>query len=228
MRSQVVAFAAAGLVSGLLFPWPGGLLAQSLSFGVKGGVPFTDAVEGSFGNRSGARRYTVGPMVEVGLPFSVAVEFNALYKRTGYSTSDNFFSITSITQVRANSWEFPLLLKYYLRGHGLPVRPYVEGGYVVRHLSGVEGIFRSFGRDIVTGAPFDTSSPLNTSFLVRDDPTHGLAVGGGLRFRAGPLRLAPEIRYTRWTGTAFSEQGARGFFVQSLQNQAEFLIGLSF
>jgi hypothetical protein len=88
------------LVFSLLSFIPGTLQAQSLSLGVKGGIPFTDAVEGSFGNRSEARRYTVGPMVEIGLPLSLAVEFNALYKRTGYSTIDSSFGITSIGQVR--------------------------------------------------------------------------------------------------------------------------------
>jgi hypothetical protein len=44
---------------------------------VKGGVPLQDAVEGSFGNRSKARRYTVGPVVEIGPPFSLALEVGA-------------------------------------------------------------------------------------------------------------------------------------------------------
>ena len=217
------------LVFSLLSFASGPLQAQLLSVGVKGGVPFTDAVEGSFGNRSEARRYTVGPMVEVRLPFSLGVEFNALYKRTGYSTIfESGFGITSISQVRANSWEFPLLLKYYLPGRLLPARPFIEIGYVARHLDVVKAIASSFGRDSISGTIVNQTIPLNTSFLLRDNPTHGVAVGGGLRFLAGRLRIAPEIRYTRWTGRGFDEQGSRGFFVQSVQNQAEVLVGLSF
>jgi hypothetical protein len=176
------------------------LPAQALSVGVKGGVPLTDAVEGSFGNRSEAR----------------------------YSTIDTAFGITSITRVRANSWEFPLLVKYYLPSLGVSLRPFVEAGYVVRHLTGVEASAHTFGRDTIAGIPINQTIPLNTSFLVRDDPTHGFAAGGGVRLRFGRLRIAPEVRYTRWTGRGFEEQGSRGFFVQSVQNQADFLVGLSF
>ncbi len=35
----------------------------------------------------------------------------------------------------ANQWEFPLLLKYEFRGIG-PVRPFVDAGPSLRHLSG--------------------------------------------------------------------------------------------
>ena len=184
------------LVFTLLSFTSGPLQAQLLSVGVKGGVPFTDAVEGSFGNRSEARRYTVGPMVEVRLPFSLGVEFNALYKRTGYSTVDSAFGITSIGQVRANSWEFPLLLKYYLPVRLPSARPFIEIGYVARHLDVVKATESIFGRDTIGGNPVNQTIALNRSFLLRDNPTHGVAVGGGLRFRAGRLRIAPEIRYT--------------------------------
>jgi hypothetical protein len=150
------------------------------------------------------------------------VELSALYRRTGYSTSDTNLGITFLTQVRANSWEFPLLGKFYLPGHFLPVRPFVEAGYVARSLSGVKGVVQGFGTGMIA------SSPLNTRELLGDNPTHGFALGGGLQLRVGKLRIAPEIRYTRWTGRAFDTQGSRRFFVQSLQNQADFLLGLRF
>ena len=209
-----------GIVSGVL-------QAQPLSLGVKGGVPLTDVVNGS-SVHSEARRYTVGPIVEIGLPFSFAAEFNALFKRTGYSTVSGALGVTSLSQVRANSWEFPLLAKYYFPGHGLPVRPFVSAGYVLRDLSGVGGSVSSFGLDIF-GKPVDTrSTPLNSSFLLRDNPTHGFAAGGGLQLQALRLRLSAEVRYTRWTGHSFNQQGSQGFFVESNQNQADFLVGLRF
>ena len=53
----------------------------------------------------------------------------------------------------ANSWEFPLLLKYYLPGRLLPARPFIEIGYVARHLDVVKAVESIFGRDTVSGIP---------------------------------------------------------------------------
>jgi len=117
-----------------------GELAQPVSFGLKGGVNLTDAVGGNFGGSSEARPYTVGLMVELRLPASFAFEADGLYKRTGYSASQSDSGITTTGQVRAHSWEFPLLMKYYLPLAPV-VRPFVGGGYVIRHLSGVKGAY---------------------------------------------------------------------------------------
>ena len=206
----------------------GALHAQPISFGVKAGVPFTDAVEGSFGLHSEEPRYTIGPTVELRLPLSFALEVSALYRRTGYSTTDTVFGVTNLARVRANSWEFPLLFKYYLPGLELPVRPFIEGGYVARRLFSVDGVSHSFGRDTIGGTLVDSTITLNPSFLVHDNPTHGVSVGAGLRLGTSHLHLTPEVRYTRWTGRSFDEQRSRGFFVQSIQNQAEFLLTLGF
>src|ERR1051325_5181478 len=88
-----------------------GAQAQPVSFGVKGGVPLTDAVAGSFGGSSEARPYTVGLMLELRLPASFAFEANTLYKRTGYRASQSDSRVTITGQVRAHSWEFPMLMK---------------------------------------------------------------------------------------------------------------------
>ena len=64
--------------------------AQSLSFGVKGGTPITDPFvlttsPSSLNNYSFTKeRYTVGPTFEIGLPFNLAFEADALYRRLDY------------------------------------------------------------------------------------------------------------------------------------------------
>src|SRR5438445_12790750 len=86
------------------------------SFGVKGGIPATDAFEASAAYRQESKRYTVGPMVELGLPLRFGLEFDALYKRLGYSETAEIFGTRSYTSFRAASWEFPLILRYHLTG----------------------------------------------------------------------------------------------------------------
>ncbi len=74
-----------------------------------------------------SKRYVVGPALDIGLPLGFGVEVDALYRREGFQTSfgNAFYSASS--QERANSWEFPILLKYRLP---VPViKPFVEVGY---------------------------------------------------------------------------------------------------
>lgn len=204
-----------------------GARAQLVSFGIKAGAPLTDAVRGNFGGDSEASRYTAGLLLELRLPASFAFEADILYGRTGYRASQSDRSITTTGQVRANSWEVPLLVKYHL-----PVaseaRPFVHGGYVIRRLSGVKGHVHIFGTSPDMGIPIDATFPVNASQALHEDPTHGIAAGAGLRLGGGRFHLSPEVRYTRWTGRPFDEQGPRGFFLQSSQNQVELLVGLSF
>jgi hypothetical protein len=63
---------------------------------------------------------------------------------------------------------------------------------------------------------------------VRDNPANGSEAGGGARFHIGHLAVAPELRYARWVGITFDEFGPHGFFVQSVQNQADALLGITF
>ena len=106
-------------------------------------------------------------------------------------------------------------------------RPFAGGGYVIRHLSAVKGSAQITG---VTsgGTRIDTTLSVPASIVIREDPTHGIAVGAGLRVGAGRLHVAPEVRYTRWVGRPFDDQGPRGFFLESSLNQVELLVGLSF
>src|SRR5260370_3527828 len=133
-----------------------GIHAQSVSFGVKGGVPLTSAVE-SNGRVPGAKRYTVGPMIEIALPFSFAFEGDALYRRTGYNVISGHLGTTTDTHLRANSWEFPLLAKYYFGPRRVPVRFYAAGSYVLRHVSGLDISIHSYRTEFLTRRPFDAT-----------------------------------------------------------------------
>jgi hypothetical protein len=55
----------------------------------------------------------------------------------------------------------------------------------------------------------------------------GLAVGLGLELKISKLRIAPEIRYTRWGSDNKATVGTL-VSIASKTNQGEFLVGISF
>ena len=198
------------------------LQAQSVSFGVKGGVQALDSTVA----KDESKRYVIGPTAEVSLPANFAIEVDALYQRLGDSNNLLFpivatgtppagFSAVASFPVtlrqRGNSWEFPLLMKYYLH----PVKhlnPFVSGGFSFRTIGldskGIEIL--TFSNSATQTVPFQTSTRTN------------LAVGAvgavGLRFKAGHFAIAPEFRYTRY--------GSDDRFAS--KNSASFLLGLTF
>jgi hypothetical protein len=194
--------------------------AQQVGFGIKGGVRATNDIDGSFGTSSESSRYVVGPMVEATLPHGFSGEADALYSRPGYnSIFSNAFG-SSTNKARGTSWEFPLLIK-----HRLPfplIHPYAELGYAPRRTS---GSISSTGSSInpSTGSRQDFSG--NTPW--RSMISHGLVAGVGAEASIGGLRIAPEIRYTRWNKDVINEFGSQGYFVSSGMNQVQVLVGVS-
>src|ERR1700692_1108966 len=175
------------------------------SFGIKGGVPLTDAftddttmgVDVITHTFSDAKNYVIGPTAELSLPFGFSVEADALYRPLNLTTN-----ITVVPQPLAryftniNSWEFQILGKYHFL-HTPIVKPYVEAGPIFRHVS-------------------SSGSYLSNS---------GFALGGGIDFKLLLVRITPELRYSRWGGDARVQ-----FFnaPPSQLNKAEFLLGISF
>lgn len=161
--------------------WSSFASGQSLVVGVKGGLPLTQAV--NVGRRVAGQdvsvstaRYTVGPMVELRLPFGLGIEFDALIKRFDQSAGAETRTDTSM--------EFPLLLKY--RGSGPGVRPYVEGGVTHQRLSGVRTTLQSAARLEVPDLSGDTR--------------RGGCFGAGFEAGGGRKRFSLGLRYSRWAG----------------------------
>src|SRR5689334_12254026 len=101
---------------------PAILGAQSFSVGAKIGAE-------TIANRSESRPYAVGPTVELRWPGGFAIEAGALYRRLGatqaytYSPSPDS-SAYLFNRIRGNSWEFPVVGKYYFR-HRSSVQPFL-------------------------------------------------------------------------------------------------------
>ena len=183
------------------------LYGQRISFGVKSGIPLTDAfsdqsvmgVDTFVHSFSQSKNYVIGPVIELGLPLGFAVEADAMYRPLNLTVDSTIApqpTIRSVTDI--TSWEFPILGKYYFF-HTPGLHPYVEAG----------PIFRAVGRQ---------ASYLSNS---------GVALGGGVNIQIWKIRIMPELRYSRWGhDAAVSVPG----FVAALSNvnQAEFLIGIGF
>ena len=180
--------------------------AQHLSFGVVGGVGLT----GDFQTESfpgpgltveihpNSKSYIVGPMLELSLPFHLSVEADGLYRPLRY-TYELVFTIGSAFNYPAAliTWEFPVLVKYRWP---LPiVKPFAEAG----------PSFRAAGSANV-------SNPSN----------RGITVGGGVELHLGKLKVAPQLRYTRWAADSSFTSGSTQAFTNP--NQGELLVGLFF
>src|SRR5580692_2120784 len=97
--------------------------AQHLfSFGVKGGFPLTDPLSDDTFHSvdvvthafSASKNYVIGPMVELNLPFGLAVEADALYRPLNLTTETQLVSSPSLVNrlsVDASSMYLPVLLK---------------------------------------------------------------------------------------------------------------------
>ena len=125
------------------------LHAQALTLGAKGGVLIYQASDtsevgilrvGRGPSTTNVRRYTLGPSIEIGLPFRFRIEADVLYRR--FSRTESFESIGRIDRLSGNDWQFPLLLKFQdSRGR---LKPFVSAGAVLRHVWGMQGITESF------------------------------------------------------------------------------------
>ena len=132
--------------------------------------------------------YIIGPYGEVRLPGGFSVEIDALYR--------SFY--LDEPQVTGGNWEFPVLAKYKLLKSG-PVKPYIEGGLVLSHL---------------TGSDFNVAHASN----------YGITLAAGIEIHALFLRISPEIRYDGF----FLHDFTSNSFVQSNRNQAMVLVGIGF
>src|SRR5581483_4535795 len=199
--------------------------SQPLTLGIKAGAPFTDFLNAnqflpgtsSESATSTTNPYVVGPTVELHLPANFSFEFDALFRHFRYQYTIDLIGAYSQTNTTSNAWEFPLLLKYKLPGRFL--RPYVDGGVAWDRLQGVSAtIFGAFfpGPTMTTR----TSSPEE----LKHETSTGVVIGAGIDFHAVFLHISPEVRYARWTSQHVGSVG----LLNSNQNQAEFLLGITF
>jgi outer membrane protein with beta-barrel domain len=197
--------------------------AQLVQWGVKAGVPVTENFATASGLRqsftSSTNRYVVGPTVEVALPHGFGFELDALYKRLHFNGTTTSIDVVTQEKTTANSWEFPLLLKYKPTEGG--IRPFVDAGVSFHSIADVKQLVstRVIPRPVAVVTATDNPPELNDNFNA------GFVLGGGIELRAPLIHISPEIRYTRWGSENFRSPSG---FLNSSQNQVEFLVGFTF
>ena len=208
----------------LLFLSAAAAFSQPFSAGLKGGMPLTDFVDAVRAQNINAstttNRYIVGLTGEARLPFGLGVEVDILYRHFRYSSSGGISSITSnFTNIdtTAGSWEFPILAKY--RFQGKIVRPFVDAGVAWDTLSGLTQTVKR----VVAGIT-NTSSTSHPPELANSS-TRGFVLGAGVDLKALVIHIAPEVRFTRWGAKQFIDPAG---IISSKQNQAEFMVGITF
>ena len=184
------------------------LNAQSFSIGVLGGAPFEDVVQTV--TTSGIQfvpktpNFVVGPAMRIGLPAHFRLEMDALYRPYEFTQSSASALLGStVTNVSASQWRFPLLLQYEI--HTPVIKPFVEGGLSWDHLSNISTAARN-----ITSGPGALVHVSNASVVL----------GGGVDIKMGFVRLSGELRW--------SHLNSADFQAISRVNQAEALVGIHF
>ena len=133
----------------------------------------------NFEHLPGPRKFILGGLLEVQLTSSFAIEADILHRSLPGIGVDTEFPAggptvtTRYNTPSANTWEFPVMLKWNLPFPPIwgRVRPILEGGPAFRTSQ-------------------DNSGTLPSQF--------GVTAGVGAAIHFGKLRVAPTIRYTRW------------------------------
>jgi hypothetical protein len=182
--------------------------AQHISVGIKAGVPLAGLLRTEY--RTGlccqevatqTKRYTIGPVVDIGLQPGFGVEFGALYKRfdqqsyavttTGFTTDgDTSYPVQETAGISAvgHSWEFPVAVQYHF--FKSVIRPYVEGGASFNRLSNVY----SFQNVSINFRQLpSTFAPRRGSFN-RVGPLFGM----GVDVKLHRIHVTPGLRYTHY------------------------------
>jgi hypothetical protein len=167
-------------------------------------------------------------MLDLRLPWRLGVEFDALYRRFGYTSGSHYQGYASaVHRGRANSWEFPIIIKYRL-----PVRlahPFAGVGYDPRTVHGSEVSSGWFLSGTSSSPPWDIYTYYFNQRTSKDYPlAHGYVISGGVDLDAKHIRISPELRYVHWNQPFLKEWGGDGsYYMQSAQSEIFFLVGIT-
>ncbi len=139
-------------------------------------------------------------------------------KKDTSTTTDSRPLATLNETTRSNTWEFPVLARYYgIRERGIFSKLYVLGGGSFRRTTNVRTANEISNADGTTDYNEIATRPAKANQV-------GMVGGFGIRFIDNyRIRIAPEVRITRWNGFAFQGQS-----VTSVRNDIQGGIGITF
>jgi hypothetical protein len=175
-------------------------VAQPFSAGVKVGVPFTDVLNAASAGGSIAASTSTDRFI-VGVTGELHLPLGLSIEADVLYRRFSYQPLPTITSASSNAWQFPVLAKYKFPSK--IIRPYIDGGVSWSTLQGVAA---------------------TVSSDLKNNTTTGIVLGAGVEIKALVIRISPEIRYTHWTSQAFTANS----LLQSNQNQADFLVGITF
>lgn len=173
-----------------------------------------------------------GVTMQFALSEHFALNVNALYRSTGYTSTfdyklgfdkpatatDERNSWGVVDTARARYWDLPVLLRYYSGGrHSKGGHYFIEAGPSFRLVRSAR-----LSRDITDAEGDIATVDLDYGLKRRNIP--GVTVGLGRQF-IDPfgIRIVPELRFTQWLGSTFNTAPVR-----STKSQAEILISITF
>ena len=184
--------------------------AQQLTFdvGATAGVPLTRMIIpiASFDTISSSQQKlpAYGPTLSMTIADKARVEVDGIFKPIHFQTVGSGGCCTISAFTRITSVEMPVFASYRF---GIRWHPYVGGGMVVYdkvwgRVDSYSIIHNQGDRQVHVVSPFSEGGfnlGLNSAALP-------LIVGGGLELKSGPLKLRPQLRYTRWYDARQSNQ----------------------
>lgn len=206
-----------------------GLPEEVIQSGSRDSSSTSPAVSSSFTATDNSAKVGIGAMAEYRLSSKFRLAAELLFHRAAYSTTGKVYTgvdnpntsaderrLTESTErTRVRLWDVPVMLRYEgLRESGILSRVFVTGGGTTR-----------FATHIRTGTEFknpDNTQTYNERPAAAASPVFGVVAGAGLRLVDDfKIKVIPEFRFTRWTGSTFDLNATR-----SRLNQME--AGLAF
>jgi hypothetical protein len=145
------------------------------------------------------RRFAAGALVEWRFHSRLSLEGSFLVRRFGYMETTIYPGFSYSESIAGHLWEVPLLFKW--RAARIRSFTFVTGGGAAfRRVSNVDQVTHWAGM-----APNVNPNP----YITKDTPL-GVALSGGVEFRAGAIRLRPELRYLRFERPMYVSSIAMG------------------